>query len=195
MPRRVVLSMLLVVLSATACSRRQPPPQVMPPDTVGQGQRALDALEQARQDSIRRADAERARLAGEAEERNARVRAILEEMVFFDFDESTIRADAQETLTRKVAVLRANPNVALRIDGHADERGSVEYNHALGMRRANAVREYLRGFGIDASRLDIMSFGEDRPLDPRSNETAWARNRRGEFQVTRGGDDLVEPGR
>jgi peptidoglycan-associated lipoprotein len=196
MPRRVVLPLLLVVLSATACARRQPPPTpAVLPDTAGQGQYALDALERARQDSIARAEAERARFSGEAAERTARVRAILEEMVFFDYDDSSLRGDAQEILARKVAVLRANPQVALRIDGHADERGSVEYNHALGMRRANTVREYLSAFGIESNRLDIMSFGEDRPFDPRSNETAWARNRRAEFQILRGGDNLVEPGR
>jgi peptidoglycan-associated lipoprotein len=196
MPRRVVLSLLLVVLTLNACSRRQPPAQpAVLPDTAGQGQLALDARERARQDSIARAEAERSRLMRDADERNARVRAILEEMVFFDYDDSSLRRDAQEILARKVAVLRANPSVALRIDGHADERGSVEYNHALGMRRANSVREYLTGFGIEGSRLDIISFGEDRPLDPRSNETAWARNRRAEFLVTRAGDILVEPGR
>lgn len=196
MPRRVVLSLLLVVLSASACSRRQPPQQpAMLPDTAGQGQMALDALERARQDSIARAAAERARLAGMDAEQTARARAILEEMVFFDYDDATLRGDAQAILARKVAVLRANPGVALRIDGHADERGSVEYNHALGMRRANSVREYLTGFGVEPTRLDIMSFGEDRPMDPRSNETAWARNRRAEFEILRGGDNLVEPGR
>jgi peptidoglycan-associated lipoprotein len=93
-----------------------------------------------------------------------------------------------------VPILRANPGVQIRIAGHADERGSVEYNLALGMRRANAVREYLAGFGIDVSRFDTVSMGEDMPLDPASTEAAWARNRRAEFTVTGGGATLVLPG-
>jgi peptidoglycan-associated lipoprotein len=115
-------------------------------------------------------------------------------MVFFDYDRSEIRADQQQTLTQKVAVLRANPNVALRIGGHADERGSVEYNLALGMRRAESVRQYLSGFGIDDSRLSTETFGEDRPLDPGQSEAAYARNRRAEFNITRGAENLVMPG-
>jgi peptidoglycan-associated lipoprotein len=197
MPRRAVLTLILVVMSAAACSRRQPPPIIEParPDTIGQGQRALDAArDRARQDSIARADAERQRLAREAAERDARVRSILEEMVYFEYDQATIRGDAQQILARKVSVLRANPNVALTIAGHADERGSVEYNLALGARRASAVREYLEGFGIAGNRLEVTSYGEDRPLDPGSNESAWARNRRAEFTILRGGSNLIEPG-
>jgi peptidoglycan-associated lipoprotein len=84
--------------------------------------------------------------------------------------------------------------VALRISGHADERGSVEYNLALGMRRAESIRQYLAGFGIDPSRLSTETLGEDRPLDPSGTEAAFARNRRAEFTITRGGENLVMPG-
>ena len=115
-----------------------------------------------------------------------RLTAILEQVVYFDYDESTIRTDAQELLAAKVPVLRANPSVRIRIEGHADERGSVEYNLALGMRRANAVRDYLADFGIDASRFDVLSFGEDRPASNGSSESAWSQNRRAEFRVTAG---------
>lgn len=184
---------LLVTLPVGACSRRQPPePQpVALPDTAGQGARAAE-LERMRQDSIARARAgDEAR---RAEEMAARARAILEEIVHFDYDDSTIRADAQESLARKVPLLRANPDVRLRVVGHADERGSVEYNLALGMRRANAVRDYLAGFGIAADRFDTISMGEDMPMDPRSNEQAWALNRRAEFSVAAGGATLVVPG-
>ena len=162
------------------------------PDTAGQGARA--AAEQARQDSIRAAqEAERLRREREAEGAAA-VRASLQEMVFFDYDESTLRADAQQTLATKVAILRANPSATLRIIGHADERGSIEYNLALGLRRANAVKDYLVGFGLAESRFTTDTMGEDRPLDSSSNESAWARNRRAEFTVTAGGDRLVAPG-
>jgi peptidoglycan-associated lipoprotein len=165
------------------------------PDTAGQGaRRAAEAAERARQDSIARARAAEDAARRAAAETTARARAVLEEMVHFDYDESQIRTDAQEALARKVPILRANPNVRMRIAGHADERGSVEYNLALGMRRATAVREYLAGFGIDASRLDVHSFGEDVPLDRGTTDAAYARNRRAEFTITAGGDIITMPG-
>jgi peptidoglycan-associated lipoprotein len=187
-----VLALALIFGTVTTACRREEPeppaPQQQPPtagaDTAGQGQAALDAAA---------AEAERRRLeadAATAEETN-RARALLEEMVFFDYDDSSIRGDAQDVLSQKVTVLRSNPAVALRITGHADERGSIEYNLALGMRRANSVRDYLVGFGLDASRFTTETMGEDRPLDPGTTEAAYARNRRGEFEITRGGDRLV----
>lgn len=188
MPRGAVLTLLvLTALTSAACGREEPePPAPQPPpaqpDTAGQGQAALD---RARADSI--AAAEAARRA--AEEETARARAVLEEMVFFDYDDSSIRSDAQDVLAQKVSVLRANPNVALMITGHADERGSIEYNLALGMRRAQSVKDYLAGFGLDASRFTIESFGEDRPADRGTTEAAYARNRRAEFVITAGLDD------
>jgi peptidoglycan-associated lipoprotein len=186
-----VLALALIFGTVTTACRREEPEQPAPmnppaagPDTVGQGQAALDA---ARADSLRRA---REMEAATAEE-TARARAILEEMVFFDYDDSSIRGDAQDVLAQKVNVLRSNPEVALRIVGHADERGAIEYNLALGMRRANSVRDYLVGYGLDASRFTTETMGEDRPLDPGTTEAAFARNRRGEFEITRGGDRLV----
>jgi peptidoglycan-associated lipoprotein len=195
---RIVLLLVLIMAPLTACSKRQPPatgPQTTVPDTAGAGARRAAELERARQDSLARAagltEAEARR---RAEEMTARARAILEERVHFEYDEAALPAQAQETLARKIPVLRANPAVRLRIEGHADERGSVEYNLALGMRRAQSVREYLAGFGIERDRLDITSMGEDMPLDPGSNEAAWARNRRAEFAITAGGAVLVLPG-
>src|SRR5690606_19429247 len=101
----------------------------------------------------------------------ARNRAILMERIHFDFDRSDIRGDARTTLDAKVPLLRADPTLKLRIEGHADERGSVEYNIALGLRRANAAKQYLVGFGFDESRFETQSYGESRPLEPASNES------------------------
>lgn len=116
----------------------------------------------------------------------AAVRAILAERVHFDLDKSELRAQDRAILDRKVPILRENPAFRLRIEGHCDERGSVEYNLALGERRAEAVRQYLVGHGIDRARLETVSLGKERPLDRASNEEAWARNRRGEFIITAG---------
>lgn len=197
MIRRLVLMMVLLALPLGACSQRQPPPPQQPagPDTAGEGARRAAERERMRQDSIARANANAdADARRRAEEATARARAILEEMVHFDYDESDLRPDAQEALGRKIPILRANPGVRLRIIGHADERGSVEYNLALGMRRANAVREYIAGFGIDASRFETTSMGEDAPIAAGSNEAAWAQNRRAEFVITAGGNTLTLPG-
>jgi peptidoglycan-associated lipoprotein len=120
-------------------------------------------------------------------------RATLTEMVFFDYDESDIRSDAQTVLRAKLPILQANPQVRMRIEGHADERGSTEYNIALGTRRAQSVVTYLTGFGLSASAFTILSYGEERPIEAGSSEAAWARNRRAEFVITEGGNNLRPP--
>jgi len=114
-------------------------------------------------------------------------------MIHFDYDQSTIRAEDQAILDRKAAILAANPAVRVRISGHADERGSDEYNLALGNRRAAAAKRYLAGRGVTEARMDIVSYGEERPVAAGQNEGAWAQNRRAEFEITAGGADLRAP--
>jgi peptidoglycan-associated lipoprotein len=99
--------------------------------------------------------------------------------VFFDFDKYTLRADAKATLDKQAAWLKAYPNYSLTIEGHADERGTREYNLALGERRANSVKEYLAGAGVAAARVKTVSYGKERPVALGSNEAAWSQNRRG----------------
>jgi peptidoglycan-associated lipoprotein len=114
-------------------------------------------------------------------------RGTIAEKIFFDFDRSEIRADAREVLARKADVLNQLPEIAIRIEGHADERGTVEYNLALGERRAQAAKDYLVNAGIDPSRISTISYGEERPAVDESGEAAWSQNRRDEFVVTSGG--------
>ncbi|HET6797592.1 MAG TPA: peptidoglycan-associated lipoprotein Pal [Gemmatimonadales bacterium] len=144
-------------------------------------------------DSAERDRLERERMAREAAERARAVSADLAAMINFDYDQAAVRPADQQTLDRKAAILVANPNVKLRIAGHADERGSDEYNLALGNRRAAAAKRYLEGKGVEGSRLDVISYGEERPLNPGNDEAAYAQNRRDEFEVTAGGDNLVAP--
>ncbi len=101
--------------------------------------------------------------------------------IHFDFDKAVIRPDAQEILKRNAEYLLANPGVRIRIEGHCDERGTTEYNLALGERRAKSTFQYLMDLGIDPNRMTTVSYGEEMPLDPRHNEEAWAKNRRAEF--------------
>jgi len=99
--------------------------------------------------------------------------------VFFGFDQYNLTAEARSTLQKQAAWMTANNRVQVVIEGHADERGTREYNLALGERRANAVSDYLATLGVASSRISTVSYGKERPVDPASNEIAWAKNRRG----------------
>lgn len=114
-------------------------------------------------------------------------------MIHFEFDAADIRSEDRTTLDRKAAILGSNTGLRVRISGHADERGSDEYNLALGSRRAAAAKSYLVNKGIEAGRIETVSFGEERPLDPGHDENSWAANRRDEFEVTAGGQNLRNP--
>ena len=105
--------------------------------------------------------------------------------VYFDFDSSVIKATEKSKIDFVANYLKANPETKIQIEGHCDERGTEEYNRALGERRALAIREYLINAGISGSRIYTISYGEDRPVDPGHNEAAWAKNRRGEFVLYR----------
>ena len=101
--------------------------------------------------------------------------------VYFDFDSSVVKPSEKSKLAAVADFLKSNPADAVKIAGHCDERGTEEYNRALGERRALALREELVGLGIDATRVDTISYGKDRPADPGHDEAAWSKNRRGEF--------------
>ena len=160
---------------AVGCSRRQPPatddrPRAEPPPAT---ENPADA------DAARRAE-EEARLAREA------AYGSIQDMIFFDFDRSELRDDARATLQAKAEALRQFPDIRIRIEGHADERGTVEYNLALGERRADAARAYLIDLGIDSDRMTTISYGEERPAVDGHNEAAWSQNRRDEFVIIGG---------
>jgi peptidoglycan-associated lipoprotein len=106
--------------------------------------------------------------------------------VYFDLDSYDVRSDAQPVLANQAAWLVRYPNVSVRIEGNADERGTREYNLALGARRANSVRDFLVARGVAASRIETISFGKERPIAEGSNEAAWAQNRNGRTAITSG---------
>ncbi len=106
---------------------------------------------------------------------------IMQEDIYFEFDKSTLTPMAQENLTRKAGWLRANPSATATIEGHCDDRGTNEYNLALGDRRADSAKAFLVDLGIAASRLTTISYGEERPLCMQQTEECWAKNRRGHF--------------
>jgi len=185
--------MVLGGLTLAACGGAPPPePPAPEPEPMAEGP-DMDSL-RAYEDSVRQSQEEAARLAAEAERAIADARATLEQRVHFDYDESAIRSDTQAILREKVAILRASPQVQIRLEGHADERGSTEYNQALGNRRAQSVLDFLTAQGISSGALQATSFGEERPLSTASNESAWAQNRRVEFVITSGGGSINPAG-
>ena len=119
--------------------------------------------------------------------------AELGSVIHFDLDQDLIKPEDRPILDRKADILQANPALRIRVSGHADERGSDEYNLVLGNKRALAAKQYLMSKGVEASRIDVTSLGEERPVDSASNESAWALNRRDEFEIISGGDRLVAP--
>lgn len=152
---------------------------------------------QARADSIeqsRVAEAQRVRDSVESALRAATL--LTDELALathFDYDATLIQPEDQSALDRKVAIMKANPSLRLRIVAHTDDRGSEEYNLALGTRRAAATKGYLVGQGIDAARVEVASLGEGTPVDAGQNETAWARNRRAEFEIVAAPNPLMAP--
>jgi peptidoglycan-associated lipoprotein len=106
------------------------------------------------------------------------------EDIYFDFDSVRLTPEAQERLTRKAQWLRANLAATVTIEGHCDNRGTNEYNLALGEGRAQSAKQYLVDLGIDPSRLNTISYGEERPLESAQTEGAWAKNRRAHFVIT-----------
>jgi peptidoglycan-associated lipoprotein len=140
------------------------------------------AMEAARR---RAAEEEEARRAREAEEAIKPIEPAEEEIgfgkIYFDYDKYNLTGKAISTLSENAEILMNNPQLEITIQGHCDERGTDEYNLALGEKRAQAARDFLVNFGIAKSRISVISYGEERPVDPGHDEEAWAKNRRAEF--------------
>lgn len=136
---------------------------------------------------VKAADDEAARKAKEqaAKERAAKNAAALADLniqnIYFDYDKSSIRPDAREILKSNAGIFTKNKDAKIVVEGHCDERGTAEYNMALGERRAQEAKQYLVNLGLDASRIETISYGEEKPLDTQNTEAAWAQNRRAQF--------------
>ena len=192
--RRTLTAVALVALAAAACkSKPAPTPAPTPidvPPVVFTPKVNQDSIDAARR-------AEAARIAADEARRNANalaaVKATIGQTIYFDYDKDEIRADQQAALDAKVPILTLNSNMRIRIAGHTDNRGSDEYNLALGQRRAATAKRYLIARGIADSRIDVVSFGEERPAMQGDNEDAWAKNRRAEFEIIAGADMIKVP--
>lgn len=151
---------------------------------IGTREGREDAFDsKAREARLRDLETSKGSRVGLGEVLTSDARAFEEEMIFFEFDRYDLTPEAKIVLERKAKWLRANPTYKVRIEGHCDERGTNEYNLALGDRRANAAKSYLINLGIEPERISTISYGEERPLDPRHTEEAYSKNRRAEFKL------------
>ena len=180
---RLMLPLAFAYL-AGACHHAAPPVAIQPqPDSVARAERA-------RQDSIAQAEARARELAQQRADslaalnrRSDEIKAKLATLIHFDFDKSALRPEDQQILNDKIPVLLNNPEVRIQVAGNCDERGSEEYNLALGNRRAITAKQYLVAHGIDAGRIEAISNGKEHPIDPAHTPEAWAQNRNDEFDI------------
>ena len=184
----IMLAMLLAL--GVSCAKKKVTMEAEPAQEM-----AADESQQSAEDAAARREAEEARMreqrereerqrmeaAGMAEE--ARRQAFEGENINFDFDKYVLTPQAMMILDEKAAYLREHPGMRVLIEGHADERGSNEYNLALGDRRANSAKTYLVKSGVAESRLTTISYGEEQPLCMQASEYCWARNRRAQFSI------------
>lgn len=191
---------VLSVVAADACHKAPAPPPPAPVQASAPGpnadsiRRAQDeAARRAAEDAARRRAADSAAAAARMAAAAGSARATLAAAVHFDYDQSELRPDDRAILDAKIPILQANTAVKIRVAGHTDERGSDEYNLALGQRRAAAVKRYLMDHGIADARIETISYGEERPVAQGSDESAYAQNRRAEFEITAGGQTLRAP--
>ncbi len=171
-------SLVAVAALVAGCAKKQPPapppaPQAAPAPAPAAGPNQ-DSLAAAQR---RAADAARAAALAAA-------RSALTAPVYFDYEKAELTSQTTAALDAKIPVLNANPGIRIRIAGNCDARGSDEYNLALGQRRAAAAKRYLADHGVDASRIDIISYGRERPAAEGDSEDAYAKNRRDEFEIT-----------
>ena len=198
--RPLVLAMAIIFgTGALSACRRKVEPAPVPGTSPAPSSRAsadsLSAAELAQRRADSLAASSRAAAASSADAQRAQVElsAALQQRVYFDYDRDALRADAAASLDTKAAILLANPAVSLAITGHTDERGTAEYNLALGQRRAAQVKRYLVSKGVPDARLTTQSLGDSQPAVQGTDESAYQQNRRAEFDVGNSGGALVRP--
>ena len=185
--------LVAVILSACAHHPAVAPAPVSTSSAAADSAAAL-ATRRAHDDSVRAANELAARRAREdsiafANARLARLQDIERELttpLYFDFDKSDLRPASLTALDAKLPVLEDSPSLRIRVEGNADERGSDEYNLALGMRRAAAARQFLVLHGIDSTKIDVVSYGKERPICTEHDDSCWQQNRRDAFKIERG---------
>jgi peptidoglycan-associated lipoprotein len=180
----LMLAMLLVL--SVSCAKKKvtmeaEPTQEMTAEQMEAQQAAQEAAAAREAKLAQKGEAQREEAATMAEE--ARMRAFVEENIHFDFDKYDLKPKAMMILDEKATYLREHPEVRVLVEGHCDDRGTNEYNLALGDRRANSAKNYLVRSGVAESRITTISYGEEQPLCMEQTESCWWRNRRDQFQI------------
>lgn len=181
----VFFLVIFVAFLAPSCAKKE----LKTETTMSEEEARRQAEEEARRRELERQAAiqEESLREGELKADSERMQSTREmfenEDVFFEFDSASLSVEAQEILRAKFEWLRDNPGARVTIEGHCDERGTNEYNLALGDRRAYTAKAFLTDLGIDDARLATISYGEEQPIDPRTSEEAWAKNRRAHFVI------------
>lgn len=165
-----VILVALLIVAAAGCSKKPPAGEIVAPP-----ERSAQTTPTPSRDASSSADSDASR----------DVRFAIED-VFFEYDKHNLTQAGRDALAKNADYLMKNPDAKFLIEGHCDERGTREYNLALGARRAAAVRDYLASLGVANTRMETVSYGKERPLDPRSNEEAWSVNRNGHTQIVSG---------
>ncbi len=177
-----VLALAVAMVFSLGCAKKQAVKSEPPPPAPG-AKEAPGGIKAEEMKPETKAPAAESRVAASeaAGAELTKEQASLFQDIRFDFDKSFIRDDAKPTLAKVAEYLKNNKGAKIQIEGHCDERGTSEYNMALGDRRANAARKYLESLGVASGSLSTISFGKEKPLDPGHDEDAWAKNRRDHF--------------
>ena len=184
----VVVFMCTALFMLTSCAKRQigMDQPVTPGETAssemgkGSGDQGAD-----RQGQGGPGTGDRDTMGGDKARLESEIRAFQSENIYFDYDRAELKSEARAILTKKAEWLRKNPGFSVRIEGHCDERGTNEYNLALGERRAEAAWKFMNALGISGRRLTTVSYGEEKPAAMGHNESAWSKNRRDEFKLVK----------
>lgn len=168
----VMVMMAFVLALGTGCAKKQMSAEPAP-----------EAVSQSTSSDADSSSVKEQEIAAEKRAMVAAEKEITANLIYFDFDKFDLKAEAKDVLKAKAELLKKYPSWKLLIEGHCDNRGTEEYNLALGERRARAAYEFLVVLGVPSSRLKVVSFGEERPAVDANNESAWAKNRRDEFKV------------
>jgi peptidoglycan-associated lipoprotein len=171
---------LSVVFFPASCAKKEVVKSEPVSMTAPEVQKAPDrSAEEAKPDGRM----EEERLRAEAAAREAALTAFIGENIHFEFDSILLSGQARQILVSKAEYLRTNPDITITVEGHCDDRGTSEYNIALGERRAESVKRFLVNLGIGTNRLDTVSYGEERPIAMGHDEDSWAKNRRAQFVI------------
>ncbi|MBF0523796.1 MAG: peptidoglycan-associated lipoprotein Pal [Deltaproteobacteria bacterium] len=179
----VALFVLGSLFTLSACSKKQV--QKDGDESMKSSSSREDADEARRREMERERALRESKLQEEARLREMSQKEMFENQnILFGYNDATLTDDAKDILSKKAQFMKDNAGMRVKIEGHCDERGTVEYNLALGERRAAAAKQYMLSLGASASSMSTISYGKERPLDPAHNEGAWSKNRRAQFVIT-----------